>query len=99
MNKDIYKIKTADNYTDEEIVNILNRTESQKEYDTAIDRLYILRGDGKRRSKSDNVRTQQQMQRDQKKSCDGLTLTICPLRPSIKFLNNFVFDASLGGWV
>lgn len=63
MNKDIYKIKTADNYTDEEIVNILNRTESQKEYDTAIDRLYILRGDGKRRSKSDNVRTQQQMQR------------------------------------
>ena len=63
MNKDIYKIKTADHYTDEEIVNILNRTESQKEYDTAIDRLYILRGDGKRRSKSDNVRTQQQMQR------------------------------------
>lgn len=63
MNKDIYKIKTADNYTDEEIVNILNKTESQKEYDIAIDRLYILRGDGKRRSKSDNVRTQQQMQR------------------------------------
>lgn len=67
MNKDIYKIKTADNYTDEEIVNILNRTESQKEYDTAIDRLYILRGDGKRRSKSDNVRTQQQMQRRSEK--------------------------------
>lgn len=63
MNKDIYKIKTADHYTDEEIVNILNKTESQKEYDIAIDRLYILRGDGKRRSKSDNVRTQQQMQR------------------------------------
>lgn len=67
MNKDIYKIKTADNYTDEEIVNILNRTESQKEYDIAIDRLYILRGDGKRRSKSDNVRTQQQMQRRSEK--------------------------------
>lgn len=63
MNKDIYKIKTADHYPDEEIVNILNKTESQKEYDIAIDRLYILRGDGKRRSKSDNVRTQQQMQR------------------------------------
>lgn len=67
MNKDIYKIKTADNYTDEEIVNILNKTESQKEYDIAIDRLYILRGDGKRRSKSDNVRTQQQMQRRSEK--------------------------------
>lgn len=67
MNKDIYKIKTADNYTDEEIVDILDRTESQKEYDMAIDRLYILRGDGKRRSKSDNVRTQQQMQRRSEK--------------------------------
>nr|DAI75704.1 MAG TPA: hypothetical protein [Bacteriophage sp.] len=67
MNKDIYKIKTADNYTDEEIVNILHKTENQKEYDMAIDRLYILRGDGKRRSKSDNVRTQQQMQRRSEK--------------------------------
>lgn len=67
MNKDIYKIKTADNYTDEEIVNILNKTANQKEYDIAIDRLYILRGDGKRRSKSDNVRTQQQMQRRSEK--------------------------------
>lgn len=67
MNKDIYKIKTADHYTAEEIVDILNRTESQKEYDMAIDRLYILRGDGKRRSKSDNVRTQQQMQRRSEK--------------------------------
>nr|DAW02622.1 MAG TPA: hypothetical protein [Caudoviricetes sp.] len=67
MNKDIYKIKTADHYTDEEIVSILDRTESQKEYDMAIDRLYILRGDGKRRSKSDNVRTQQQMQRRSEK--------------------------------
>lgn len=67
MNKDIYKIKTADNYTDEEIVDILDKTESQKEYDMAIDRLYILRGDGKRRSKSDNVRTQQQMQRRSEK--------------------------------
>lgn len=67
MNKDIYKIKTADHYTDKEIVNILNKTESQKEYDIAIDRLYILRGDGKRRSKSDNVRTQQQMQRRSEK--------------------------------
>lgn len=67
MNKDIYKIKTADNYTDEEIVNILHKTENQKGYDMAIDRLYILRGDGKRRSKSDNVRTQQQMQRRSEK--------------------------------
>lgn len=67
MNKDIYKIKTADHYTNEEIVDILNKTESQKEYDIAIDRLYILRGDGKRRSKSDNVRTQQQMQRRSEK--------------------------------
>lgn len=67
MNKDIYKIKTADHYTAEEIVDILNRTENQKEYDMAIDRLYILRGDGKRRSKSDNVRTQQQMQRRSEK--------------------------------
>lgn len=67
MNKDIYKIKTADHYTDEEIVDILHKTENQKEYDMAIDRLYILRGDGKRRSKSDNVRTQQQMQRRSEK--------------------------------
>ena len=67
MNKDIYKIKTAAHYTDEEIVDILDKTESQKEYDMAIDRLYILRGDGKRRSKSDNVRTQQQMQRRSEK--------------------------------
>ena len=67
MNKDIYIIKTADHYTDEEIVDILDKTKSQKEYDIAIDRLYILRGDGKRRSKSDNVRTLQQKQRRSEK--------------------------------
>lgn len=48
INPEIYNIKTADNYTEEEITELLNLATDRNSYDYIIDRLYFIGTEGKR---------------------------------------------------